>query len=253
MKYLVRFIIYVMFLANSFSSKAQAVETISSVYNVSDGFHRGDVPSDSYAYYLRNLPLKAAGVPVRYYDGDIKGSIGIYDRVVDMDIDPVDLQQCADAVMRLRGEYLYSRGCYDRIHFNFLSDGKPRYFLEYKDGKTDYKTFRRYMKYIFSYANTSSLHDELEPVVSKEDIQIGDVFIQKGRPYGHAIIVLDVTMSIETGEKQFILAQSYMPAQETQVLINPLNSGVWYSTTAEIVNTPEWSFEWKDLRRFTDQ
>lgn len=242
--------IYFLCLASSLSLHAQNQETISTVYAVSDGFERVEVPSDSYGYYLRNLPLKAAGTDVRYFDGNIKSARGIYDRVVDMDIDPVDLQQCADAVMRLRAEYLYQEKCYDEIHFNFLSDSEPRYFLEYSNGKTDYRTFRKYMKYIFSYANTSSLHDELEPVNEKADLQIGDVFIQKGRPYGHAIIVLDVAINRLSLEKQFILAQSYMPAQETQVLIKPSNGGVWYSTKSEIINTPEWTFGWDDLRRF---
>ncbi len=242
--------IYFLCLASSLSLHAQNQETISTVYAVSDGFERVEVPYDSYAHYLRNLPLKSAGTEVKYYDGDTKPSEGIYDRVIDMDIDPVDLQQCADAVMRLRAEFLYQANCYDEIHFNFLSDGKPRYFLDYKEGQTDYKTFRKYMKYIFSYANTSSLHDELIAVDKKDDIQIGDVFIQRGRPYGHAIIVLDVAVNPISSEKEFVLAQSYMPAQETQVLINPSNGGVWYSTKSEIINTPEWTFGWDDLRGF---
>lgn len=250
MRYVLQCMIYLLLLAGSLSLHAQTQETVSTVYDVSDGFERVEVPYDSYAHYLRNLPLKSAGTEVRYYDGDTKPSGGIYDRVIDMEIDPVDLQQCADAVMRLRAEYLYQAKCYDEIHFNFLSDGKPRYFLDYKEGETDYKTFRKYMKYIFSYANTSSLHEELISVDDKLDIQIGDVFIQKGRPYGHAITVLDVAVNPISSEKEFILAQSYMPAQETQLLINPRNGGVWYSTKSEIINTPEWTFGWDDLRRF---
>ncbi len=87
-------------------------------------------------------------------------------------------------------------------------------------------------------------------VDEKDDIQIGDVFIQKGRPYGHAVIVLDVAVNPISSEREFILAQSFMPAQETQVLINPSNGGVWYSIKSEIINTPEWTFGWNDLRRF---
>ena len=54
--------------------------------------------------------------------------------------------------------------------------------------------------------------------VSIENIEIGDVFIQGGFP-GHAIIVVDLAEN-EVGEKCFLVAQSYMPAQEIHVLKN---------------------------------
>ena len=50
-----------------------------------------------------------------------------------------------------------------------------------------------------------------------------------------------------------MLAQSYMPAQETQILINPRYSelGVWYSSDFEkTLITPEWNFRLGDLKRF---
>ena len=48
---------------------------------------------------------------------------------------------------------------------------------------------------------------------SKElsEMQIGDVFIRGGSP-GHCVIVVDMAVHQETGEKLFMLAQSYMPA-----------------------------------------
>ena len=153
--------------------------------------------------------------------------------------------------MRLRAEYLYGEKRYNEIKFNFLSDGKPRYFLDFSKGKRDYTSFRKYMKYIFSYANTASLHDELVAVKNKNDILPGDIFVQKQNPYGHAVIVLDVIIHKETNKKKFILAQSYMPAQETQVLYNSASiPNVWYSLDSQELRTPEWSFEWSDLRRF---
>lgn len=65
--------------------------------------------SNSYGHYLQHLSVKPLGSPVKYYDGNNKPGKHIYCSVIDMDIDPVDLQQCADAVMRLRGEYLYGQ------------------------------------------------------------------------------------------------------------------------------------------------
>lgn len=80
----------------------------------------------------------------------------------------------------------------DEIHFNFLSDGKPRYFKQYANGDHSYKKFRKYKNYIFAYANTASLRRELTKVSDIKNIQVGVVFIQQGNPFGHAIFVIDV-------------------------------------------------------------
>ena len=108
------------------------------------------------------------------------------------------------------------------------------------------------MNYIFSYANTASLKNELKRVDNKKDIQIGDVFIQKGRPYGHAVTVMDIAKN-ETGEIIFLLSQSYMPAQDIHILKNPSDQSIspWYklAETGEFI-TPEWVFEFEDLMRF---
>lgn len=217
------------------------------------GFARTEATPNSFAQYLRTLPLKPHGTQVKYYNGQSKPGNGIYAAVVDMEISARDLQQCADAVMRLRGEYLFAQKRYKDIHFNFLSDGKPRYFTDYAKGDYSYKRFRSYMDWVFAFANTASLKGELTPVPFAQ-LQIGDVFIQRGNPYGHAIIVVDVATNAQ-GEKQFMLAQSYMPAQETQILLNPASAAgsPWYSTNINgQLHTPEWTFELTDLRRFSD-
>ncbi|MFB1002615.1 MAG: DUF4846 domain-containing protein [Bacteroidia bacterium] len=206
--------------------------------------------SESFAHYLQTLPLKPIDAEVKYYDGRTKANETIYCAVIDQDIDPVDLQQCADAVMRLRGEYLFEQKRFDEIKFNFLSDGKPRYFGEHANGDYSYAKFRKYMKYIFSYANTGSMCDELS-ARAISDMQIGDVFVQKGRPYGHAVIVVNMA-SDSLGNKKYMLAQSYMPAQETQVLIDPLSEDKtpWFTLEDDEIITPQWTFQATDLKHF---
>ena len=56
------------------------------------------------------------------------------------------------------------------------------------------------MDYIFAYANTSSLHDQLKPKTI-DNLAAGDIFIQKGNPYGHAITVMDVSIHKTSGKK----------------------------------------------------
>lgn len=232
-------------------------------------FQRIAVKEGSFAEYLRRLPLKPHGSPVLYHDGSVKNKKNIYIAVVDMEIGDRDLQQCADAIMRLRGEYLYGIGRYDEIHFNFTNgfrvdyskwmegyrivvDGNCSYWQKRAEPSNTYQDFRRYMDIIFAYAGTISLEKELIDV-NLDDIEIGDIFIQGGSP-GHAVIVVDMALNEATGEKLFLLAQSYMPAQETQILVNPNNIALspWYSLSiqGEDIKTPEWTFRRGDLKRF---
>ena len=224
--------------------------TIESRFLLPKGFSRTKVENHSFGNYLRNLPLKPYGTTVKYYNGQSKTNHNVYCSVVDMPISNKDLQQCADAVMRLIGEYQFQEKKYSEIQFNFLSDGKPRKFSTYAKGNYSYENFLKYMEYVFNYANTGSLHDELKTVSSLKDIKIGDAYIEKKQPYGHAVTVVDVIEN-QTGEKLFLLAQSYMPAQETQILINPKRKDIspWYSTKNLPIITPEWQFEEKHLKR----
>lgn len=227
-------------------------KTIESRFIPPQGFIR-KTEAGSFHNYLIHLPLKEYGDNVLTYNGMVKPMENVYCSVIDMDLDPVDLQQCADAVMRLRAEYWFSKKEYQKIHFEYLSDGKPHYFVNYGSDMS-YKSFRKYMKTVFNRANTRSLKNELIPVLDKNDIQAGDVFIVAGNPYGHAILVIDVVENMK-GEKQFLLAQSYMPAQDTHILINPLcsNNSPWYTIEQVAVETPEWNFNWSDLHRFPQE
>ncbi|MEA3450960.1 MAG: DUF4846 domain-containing protein, partial [Bacteroidota bacterium] len=74
-----------------------------------------------------------------------------------------------------------------------------------------------------------------------------------GRPYGHSVMVVDMAENIKTGEKIFLIVQSFMPAQSIHILKNFNNSSLnpWYSLNfGEKLYTPEWTFTKDDLLRF---
>lgn len=229
------------------------------------GFTRKKSKKGSFEAWLRELPLKPEGTNVKLFDQSLKGNQHAQYAVVELDVDPVDLQQCADAVMRLKAEYHYSKKEFNKIHFNFTSGHKVA-FEDWSEGKrpkvagnnvsfvqsdkkgTDYKNFQKYLRQIFTYAGTASLTKELKKINMK-DIAAGDVFIQGGFP-GHAVLVLDVVEN-EAGERQFLLGQSYMPAQDFHVLKNPNSRNPWYSNQIQgQLETPEWTFQLEDLKRF---
>jgi len=115
-----------------------------------------------------------------------------------------------------------------------------------------YKDFRNYLTQIFMYAGSASLSEEMQPVPDIREMQTGDVFIQGGFP-GHAVIVVDMAEQQRSGEKLFLLAQSFMPAQDVHILINPNDERLnpWYSIDfGDTLQTPEWTFTKKDLKRF---
>ncbi len=235
-----------------------------------EGYVRVNVKEGSFGEYLRNLPLRSHGSKVYYFDGREKWNRGVYCAVVDMEIGKRDLQQCADAVMRLRAEYLYKCKAYDQISFNFTNGFRADYakwaegyrisvrgnqvsWYKSKERDYSYKTFRAYLDVVFAYAGTLSLAKELK-AVGVTSMQIGDVFIQGGSP-GHAVIVVDMAENPITGEKLYLLAQSYMPAQDIQVLINPKdrNKSPWYVLKGGgNILTPEWEFTSGNLKRFKE-
>ena len=228
-----------------------SAKTIATRFAPPAGFERNVAESNSFATYLRSLPLKPWNSKVLYFNGNPKNTPDVYISVIALGIGKKDLHQCADAVMRLRAEYLYAHRRFDEIHFNFVADGKPRYFKNYAKGDYSYAKFWKYMEFIFTSANTRSLHNELKPTpISK--MQIGDIFIQKGVPFGHAVMVIDMAENRATGRKVYLLAQSYMPAQEIQILVNANNTSFspWYELNNETLTTPEWTFKPADLRRF---
>lgn len=242
--------------------------TIQERFQPLQGFVRQEESKTSFDFFLRNLPLKPLGSNVLYFDGTIKPNRNVYDAVVDLSIGKKDLHQCADAVMRLRADYFYSQKQYNKIHFNFtngfradFSKWAEGYRIAIKGNKTSwvktakpsdsYETYWKYLETVFTYAGTASLEKEMKPINSS-DIKIGDVFIKGGFP-GHAVIVVDIAVNPKNNQKIMLLAQSYMPAQEIQILKNPNNSSLspWFAADfGTSLKTPEWTFSSSQLKRF---
>jgi len=234
-----------------------------------DGFKRQYCAVNSYGDWLRHLPLKPGNPKVCLYNGVEKTYQGGHCAVVDIDVGQEDLQQCADAIMRLHAEYLFSRKAFSEIDFS-LTNGDEVGFRKWISGyrplvsgnnvtwhkralpDSSYETFRAYLKFIFTYAGTYSLNQQATRIEDQNDMMIGDIFIEGGFP-GHAVLVTDMAINYRTGEKVFLLSQSYMPAQDIHILknLNTPDLDPWYKLNpGDDLCTPEWTFDFKNLKRF---
>jgi len=108
----------------------------------------------------------------------------------------------------------------------------------------------KFLETVFAYCGTLSLQKETR-AVELEDLEIGDVFVKGGSP-GHAMIVADAPIN-QSGQKIFMLAQSYMPAQHIHIVKNPLEQHLspWFMVASgSTITTPEWTFDRNQLRRW---
>jgi hypothetical protein len=232
------------------------------------GFARVPLEGNDFGAWLRTLPLRAAGSPVRSYRGDelLAPGDARLAAVAELDVGRVDLQQCADSIIRLHAEWLWSRGRQADIRYPVTS-GDMAVWSRYAGGErpriepqkmrwepgaradASRGAFGRYLDIVFGYAGTGSLAQRAGKR-GRADVAPGDFFVLPGSP-GHAVLVLDMARD-GAGRRLALLGQGYMPAQDFHVLAGPERG--WYSLEAEAVNTPFWPvpFPWTALRRLPD-
>ena len=251
------------------ATPAPAAQTLAARFPAPLGCQRVAVATSSWGEWLRWLPLKPAGTKARLFNGQLKNRQNVVAAVVDIDVPPQDLQQCADAVIRLRAEYVFSHDP-NQVHFH-LTTGYDFWFSDFVAGRTfrvvneevrpairpaeapTHATLARYLLPTFGYAGTLSLSRELRPVPLAA-VQPGDVLIHGGAP-GHAVLVVDVAENPTSRQRYVLLAQSYMPAQNIHVLrnIEVPALGAWFAVpgpAAAEFDTPEWTFAREELKRF---
>jgi hypothetical protein len=218
--------------------------------------------SSSWPYFLQHLPEKNA--PVLDYTGRPVANQQKHFAVLTYDVGTQDLQQCADALMRLRAEYLFARKRFDEISFHFVS-GEAYSFTAYCNGRLpvakgnhvvfaaaspkakDHASLRKYLDIVYTYASTISLSNELK---NAEDFRIGTVVIKSGSP-GHCFIITDEATT-PTGEKVFKLVEGYTPAQSIYVLRNVDEPalGCWHRLKKGTIATASYEFTHYKLKKF---
>lgn len=210
---------------------------------------RGAVRADAdpFGDSLRDLPVRAADAPILTHDGRVVRHHG---RVIDLPLVPGDLQQCADSILRVRGEWLLSRGADVSFH---ATSGTPLPWSRFAAGEKvvlagdDLRwtpgppaTWDQYLAAVFTWAGTASLAERETRPDDRPDP--GDVLVDPGFP-GHAVLLLDVA---RRGDETFVLVgEGFMPAQDFHVEIGP-EAGWWRYDDG--VDLPHWRLPASTLR-----
>jgi hypothetical protein len=193
---------------------------------------------NTWQHFLQHLPTHEGAI--LEYTGKPAANQQKHSAIVSYDVGNRDLQQCADALMRIRAEYLFARGRFDDIQFHFTSGDLYRYkdycsglrpvpegnkvrFINETASGISYKSLKKYLEIVYTYAGTFSLAKELKRA---KDFSVGTVIIKPGSP-GHCFIIIDEAVN-EKGEKLFKLAEGFTPAQSIYILKNLQSGSSWY-------------------------
>lgn len=219
-------------------------------------------PPDSWQYFLQHLPIEKK--PILDFNGNEIRNQAKHYAILTYDVGHSDLQQCADALIRIRSEYLFSQKKYSLIGFHF-NDGKYYSWSDYLKGirpqlkgmnlklilttsvaAISHVSLRKYLDLVYDYANTVSLCRKLK---STDRLETGTVIIFPGNP-GHCCMIVDEALG-EKADTLFKLVEGYMPAQSIYILSNPYEPDLnpWYHLAKGDISTASCIFRTYYLRK----
>ena len=190
---------------------------------------------NTWQHFLQSLPTRVGAVVD--YTGLAIENQSKHTAILTYDVGRGDLQQCADALIRLRAEYLFAQQRYDDIRFRFTS-GHLYTWSDYRIGirpqvrgsqvtftksaptslPYTHSSMRAYLNIVYAYAGTQSLANELLPA---DSLEVGTVILKPGSP-GHCCIIIDEAVN-PAGQRVFKLVEGFTPAQSIYILKNPVD------------------------------
>lgn len=248
-----------------------ALTTLDRRFAAPKGFVRVEAPAGSYAAYLRGLPVRTDRSETLLHTGDPVSMPSA--AVIPIDIGKRDLHQCADSVIRMYADWLWTQGRAEEARFHFTSGDLARWadwragkVLRVKGNKVEkvsakaapntYSAYRSWLDVVFNYASTRSMHRDATRIKDARELRAGDFFLQGGSP-GHVVMILDIAQHAD-GRRAALLGQGFLPAREFSVITNKhgrVLDEVWFVLPDEggaAIPAPPWynTFSMDDAWRF---
>jgi hypothetical protein len=232
------------------------------------GFHRLPTAPQSFANWLRQLPLKPTPSPVLDYRGRIhkKSTDTTLATVIDLDVKGKRMQQCMDILVRLRAEYLWKQQAYHLISFplpggyvlhwtDWASGLRPRFrgiemqLQQVSQPDSSRRNFENYLKIIFAESHSQQFYHAY-PQIEPAMVAIGDFIVKKGVK-GHAVLIVDMAENTN-GNKVALIGHGDTPACEFH-LLNFRKNNPWFPLDFSQTSLPlpiRREMTWDGLRRF---
>jgi hypothetical protein len=244
-------------------------KTIEETFSPPQGFTRVQVKQNSFAAYLRSLPVLKDSFNVMDFKDRVwkKKTDSSVSAVVPVNISGKRLWQCMDILLGLHANYLRQTKHTDVTYP--LPDGTQLSWLEWQKGirpvfkgmgfskilkskeDSSQKNFTRYLNAIFEYSGTQSFW-HYYPDVDLKDIQPADFIVKKGKK-GHAVLIVDMAENTN-GEKLALIGQGDTPACQFY-LLKQKDGNPWFkiNMNASYPSLPiKKQMNWIGLRRFPE-
>lgn len=209
--------IWYRYLENNYSIEKSVYKTIPTPA----GYERIRVYKNSFAEWVRYLPVKSENADILTYTGNelsgdyVKNFFKIW-RIIDFPLYfKQNLEHCADWGYRFWYEYQKEVGFGDDL---WLTDynGKKITYNQWKNGKTN-PSLKEFFKWTCNYANSYSQKAGLYEVKKEDDLRPGDIIVQNETGgIGHTSIIFDICKNKE-GKWLYLVGYSFMPAQECHI------------------------------------
>jgi hypothetical protein len=218
---------FVLFLALFLFGFGAVENSVEKTIPVPKGYQRIKTEKNSFAEWMRTLPVKPAGASILAYTGEkLPDTFYKIFGIIDIPLlSKRDIEQCADWAYRFWYEYQRETGQRENL---WLSD-YPGNKITFEKWKSEQKgkdpTLSEFFIWTCDHANSYSQKMGLYEVKEERQLKPGDLMVQNQKGgVGHVSILFDVCEN-EAGGRLYLIGFGFMPAQECHIEEAPADLG----------------------------